>query len=162
METIEYWKQRALAAEVEKAGAEERCRMMFNAKSYWADRARIAEAILAELRKQKPVGTVSVSMDWNTHRNIATVNMRPDLVVAEMKDGDELFTRPAPAINLNELIPDESELAGRHIEWLNTLQRPMFSDEDWEELTLYTWLAFRDSYRIHRAAMMRKIEEKSK
>lgn len=57
------------------------------------------------------------------------------------------------------LAPDESELADRHIEWLNTLQRPMFSDEDWEELTLYTWLAFRDSYRIHRAAILRKIEE---
>lgn len=39
-------------------------------------------------------------MDWNTHRNVATVNMRHDLVVSEMKDGDELFTRPAPAADL--------------------------------------------------------------
>ncbi|WP_312158067.1 hypothetical protein [Pantoea piersonii] len=66
----------------------------------------LLEAKLAELERQKPVGTVSIAMDWNTHRNIATVNMRPDLVVAEMKDGDELFTRPAPAINLAELVPD--------------------------------------------------------
>ena len=64
-------------------------------------RAEAAEAKLAELEKQEPVGTVSIAMDWNTHRNVATVNMRPDLVVAEMKNGDELFTRPAPAIDLN-------------------------------------------------------------
>lgn len=73
----------------------------------WQQRSEAAEAKLAELNKQKPVGTVSISMDWNTHRNIATVNMRPDLVVAEMKDGDELFTRPVPAINLAELVPEE-------------------------------------------------------
>ncbi|MEN4830006.1 hypothetical protein [Pantoea vagans] len=35
---------RAEAAEAEKAGAEERCRMMFDAKNHWADRARAAEA----------------------------------------------------------------------------------------------------------------------
>lgn len=64
-------------------------------------RAEAAEAKLAELEKQEPVGTVSIAMDWNTHRNVAKVNMRPDLVVAEMKNGDELFTRPAPAIDLN-------------------------------------------------------------
>lgn len=40
------WKQRAEAAEVEKAGAEERCRMMFDAKNHWSDRARSAEAKL--------------------------------------------------------------------------------------------------------------------
>lgn len=38
--------QRAKAAEIEKAGAEERCRMMFDAKNHWADRARAAEAKL--------------------------------------------------------------------------------------------------------------------
>lgn len=66
--------------------------------------------------------------------------------------------RPATAVNLAELVPDESALADKHIEWLSTLQRPMFSDEDWEELTLYTWLAFRDSARVQRAAILRNIE----
>lgn len=37
---------RTEAAEVEKTGAEERCRMMFDAKNHWADRARAAEAKL--------------------------------------------------------------------------------------------------------------------
>lgn len=41
--------QKLDAAEVEKTGAEERCRMMFDAKNHWADRARAAEAKLAEL-----------------------------------------------------------------------------------------------------------------
>lgn len=63
------------------------------------------QAKLAELENQKAVGTVSIAMDWNTHRNIATVNMRPDLVVAEMKDGDELFTRPATADSLTVIVP---------------------------------------------------------
>lgn len=75
-------------------------------KDSWKERAWTAEEKLAELEKQKAVGTVSIAMDWNTHRNIATVNMRPDLVVAEMKDGDELFTRPAPAVSLTEMVPE--------------------------------------------------------
>ncbi|MEZ2587746.1 hypothetical protein [Pantoea agglomerans] len=53
--------QRAEAAEAEKAGAEERCRMMFDANNHWADRARVAEAKLAELEKQEPVFQVEVS-----------------------------------------------------------------------------------------------------
>ncbi|WP_010245242.1 hypothetical protein [Pantoea agglomerans] len=69
----------------------------------WQQRAEAAEAKQAELAKQKPVGTVSIAMDWNTHRNVATVNMRHDLVVSEMKDGDELFTRPAFSA---DLVPD--------------------------------------------------------
>lgn len=41
-------RQRAEAAEIEKSGAEERCRMMFDAKNHWAGRARAAEAKLAQ------------------------------------------------------------------------------------------------------------------
>ncbi|WP_336702519.1 hypothetical protein [Pantoea dispersa] len=70
---------------------------------------------LAELEKQEPVGTVSIAMDWNTHRNVATVNMRPDLVVAEMKNGDELFTRPVPAIDLNAVRAEAVNHAGKMI-----------------------------------------------
>ena len=53
----------------------------------------LIETALASLTT-KPVGTVSIAMDWNTHRNIATINMRPDLVLAEMKDGDAIYTTP--------------------------------------------------------------------
>lgn len=63
------------------------------------DKQRELEAQLAELAKQKPVGTVSIAMDWNTHRYVAIVNMRHDLVVSEMKDGDELFTRAVPVVS---------------------------------------------------------------
>jgi hypothetical protein len=78
-------------------------------------RAEAAEAKLAELEMQEPVGTVSIAMDWNTHRNVATVNMRPDLVIAEMKNGDELFTRHAPAIDLNAVRADAVVTAAAHL-----------------------------------------------
>lgn len=104
------WKERAEAAE---------------AKWYeWKDQAVKAQreitlvmVKLAELEKQRAVGTVSIAMDWNTHCNIATVNMRPDLVVAEMRDGDELFTRPAPAVSLAELVPDGWKLVPVEPNW---------------------------------------------
>lgn len=56
----------------------------------------MARALLAVL-DAKPVGTVSIAMDWSTHRNIATVNMRPDLVLSEMRDGDSLYATPPAA-----------------------------------------------------------------
>lgn len=60
--TEAFWglEQEKEAAEVEKAGAEERCRMMFDAKNHWADRARAAEA------KLFPDGwkLVPVEPDW--------------------------------------------------------------------------------------------------
>lgn len=56
----------------------------------------MARALLAVL-DAKPVGTVSIAMDWSTHRNIATVNMRPDLVLSEMRDGDNLYATPPAA-----------------------------------------------------------------
>jgi hypothetical protein len=151
--------QRAEAAEAECSRLNRESQNLSSQLGQCDRERRVALSKLAGLVKQKPVGTVSIAMDWNTHRNVATVNMRPDLVVSEMKDGDELFTRPAPAVSLAELVPDESALADKHIEWLSTLQRPMFSDEDWEELTLYTWLAFRDSARVQRAEILRNIEE---
>ncbi|QHJ81462.1 MAG: hypothetical protein [Bacteriophage sp.] len=52
----DYWRvkfineqQRAEAAEAQRAGAEDRCRIMFDAKNHWADRARAAEARVLEL-----------------------------------------------------------------------------------------------------------------
>lgn len=116
-------------------------------------RAEAAEAKLAGLEKQEPVAVIArrePTLLWEWTKQGKSID-RPD--------GMHLYARRAPAINLAELVPDESDLADRHIAWLNTLQRPMFSDEDWEELTLYTWLAFRDSYRVHKDAIMRNFEE---
>lgn len=50
----------------------------------------------------KPVGTVSIVQDLYSipRRNIATVNMRPDLVLSEMRDDDNLYTTP-PAASVN-------------------------------------------------------------
>lgn len=45
-----------------------------------------------------PVGTVKIERDWNTNRNIATVVMREDLVLSEMRDGDVLYTAPPASV----------------------------------------------------------------
>ena len=56
----------------------------------------LMEIALAALTA-KPVGTIRIEMDWNTHRNVATLDMREDLVVADMAAGDELYTAPPAA-----------------------------------------------------------------
>ncbi|RVU74690.1 hypothetical protein [Pantoea dispersa] len=59
----------------------------------------------------KPVGTIRIEMDWNTHRNVATLDMREDLVAADMATGDKLYTAPpAPALRVPDgwkLVPIE-------------------------------------------------------
>lgn len=43
---------------------------------------------------------------------------------------------------------DASSMADAHMTWLNTnFPRNAYSDEEWEEVSLYTWLAWRDSQR---------------
>ncbi|WP_105613153.1 hypothetical protein [Cronobacter malonaticus] len=43
---------------------------------------------------------------------------------------------------------DASSMADAHMAWLNTnFPRNAYSDEEWEEISLYTWLAWRDSQR---------------
>ncbi|EOV0703598.1 hypothetical protein ACOIEU_002541 [Cronobacter sakazakii] len=43
---------------------------------------------------------------------------------------------------------DASSMADAHMAWLNTnFPRNAYSDEEWEEVSLYTWLAWRDSQR---------------
>ncbi|MBC3945793.1 hypothetical protein H8S21_10690 [Erwinia persicina] len=59
----------------------------------------------------KPVGTVSIVQDLYSipRRNIATVNMRPDLVLSEMRDGDNLYTTPPAAsepVSKSYTLPD--------------------------------------------------------
>ncbi|QDH45590.1 hypothetical protein AAM22_gp15 [Pantoea phage vB_PagM_AAM22] len=132
----------------------------------WKQRAEAAEAKLAERNKRRNpdyfLNRIESSDNWGPEVELRIYESQLDASKSQDDHGGgiiELFTRHAPAADLAELVPDESGLADRHIAWLNTLQRPMFSDEDWEELTLYTWLAFRDSFRIYRAAILRNIEE---
>ncbi|MCS3605283.1 hypothetical protein [Erwinia rhapontici] len=81
--------------------------------------AFLARALLAVL-DAKPVGTVSIAMDWSTHRNIATVNMRPDLVLSEMRDGDNLYTTPPAAsepVSKGYTLPDGWKLVPIEPNW---------------------------------------------
>lgn len=120
-------------AEVEKAGAEERIRMMFDAKNHWADRARAAEAKLetkeqelaqyvecfeaeaaradrnhaklAEMERQERVGFEVVTQSGEVmtlckpESGQSYLNMNCTL--------RDVFRRPAPAINLSELVPGD-------------------------------------------------------
>lgn len=146
------WTEKKALQKFKEAATPEQLREVAEAFRALQQRAEAAEAKLAELEKQKAVGTVSIAMDWNTHRNIATVNMRPDLVVAEMKDGDELFTRPAPAINLAELVPDVEENEQAFNAGVNALVDCLEDCGDAEQ-------GLRLALRASRAAILRKIEE---
>lgn len=72
--------------------------------------ANLAKVALAALTA-RPVGIVRIEMDWNTHRNVATLDMRGDLVAADMATGDKLFTAPpAPVLRVPDgwkLVPVE-------------------------------------------------------
>ncbi|WP_010246598.1 hypothetical protein [Pantoea agglomerans] len=68
-----------------------------------------AEAKLSELEKQQAVGVARMEMaigKEGLRYYQCFVDMRPDLVVAELNTGMELFTRPAPAVSLAKLMPE--------------------------------------------------------
>ena len=45
-------------------------------------------------------------------------------------------------------VGEDASMADAHMAWLNTnFPRNAYSDEEWEEVSLYTWLAWRDSQR---------------
>lgn len=128
--------QRAEAAEVEKAGAEERCRMMFDAKNHWADRAREAEGKLAELEKQ---GRILF--------NIKLPSDAPDLINLSPDQQTE-FNRgfwygvekvkklnpPAPAVSLADLVPDGWKLVP--VEPTTEMLEEIWLDERFKELVI--------------------------
>lgn len=71
---------------------------------------QLTTPLLALRERAEPVGTVKIERDWSTHRNIATVVMRDDLVLSEMRDGDALYTAPpAPVAD------DDSEIKWREL-----------------------------------------------
>lgn len=64
------------------------------------EKLEAAKARLAELEKQQAVGVARMEMaigKEGLRHYQCFVDMRPDLVVAELNTGMELFTRPAPA-----------------------------------------------------------------
>lgn len=96
-------------------------------------RAEAAEARLAELEKQKPVAQFYKSKHGNVFNTLDGWS--------PLDGVNELFTRPAPAINLAELIPDAMPNGGTGSP-INTITH---------------WC---DGYNSCRAEMLRKIEEK--
>lgn len=68
-----------------------------------------AEEKLAELHNQKPIGRVDRGhvSDSNEYPDARVVCLHEHVGWEAFQDGTELFTRPAPAINLAELVPDE-------------------------------------------------------
>ncbi|MCX2192525.1 hypothetical protein [Pantoea agglomerans] len=75
----------------------------------WKERAWAAEEKLEELEKQQAVGVARMEMATGKEGlryYKCFVDMRPDLVVAELNTGMELFTRPAPAVSLAKLMPE--------------------------------------------------------
>lgn len=162
----ENWKQRA-----EAAWAEAKHQLGVNVVLSRHNQAIVAQrdkalSQLSELARQEPdyfLNRIESSDKWGPETDLRIYESQLGASKSQDDHGGgiiELFTRPAPAAVPVDLVPDDSDLAERHTAWLNTLQRPMFSDEDWEELSLYTWLAFRDSFRAYRAEIQRRIEER--
>lgn len=97
-----------------------------NELKYWDDGGHYKELVKIALAAltAKPVGTIRIEMDWNSHRNVATLDMRADLVVADMANGDSLYTAPpVPALNLpDEVIESDSPVwyrADNATSWAN-------------------------------------------
>lgn len=65
-----------------------------------AIRLRLAQITLAALTAE-PVGVARLDMDWTTHRNVCTVDMRPDLVLSELNTGMDLYTAPPVPVVLD-------------------------------------------------------------
>lgn len=103
-------------------------------------RAEAAEAHLAELAKQKPAAQFYKSDHGNVFNTLDGWN--------PVEGVNELFTRPAPAINLAELVPDE---------------KPDWGDEDCQDIDymepseVYR-MGKDDGWNACRAAILRNIE----
>ncbi|AZS06284.1 hypothetical protein MED16_gp44 [Pantoea phage vB_PagS_MED16] len=108
------WKQRAEAAEAALEVEKDIHDDTMQAMHLWCERAKEAEAQLAELKKQQAVGVARMELaigKEGLRYYQCFVDMRPDLVVAELNTGMELFTRPAPAADLAELVPPEADIS---------------------------------------------------
>lgn len=75
----------------------------------YLSRAKAAEARLAEYEKQEPIGRVDrgAVTDSNEYPDARVICLHEHVGWEAFQDGCELFTRPAPAISLAELVPEE-------------------------------------------------------
>lgn len=121
---------------------------------YLIQRAEAAEAKLAELEKQEAAGKFAFEPLAERYHHIKhgeAQHMEPKLPLVK------LFTRPAPAINLAELVPDREE-SRRIFEnscHINNERNPHHPD-------FYLHLPVRekwDAWEACRAAIIRKIDE---
>ncbi|MBD8181636.1 hypothetical protein IFU25_07965 [Pantoea agglomerans] len=103
---------------------------------YWKQRAEAAEAKLAELAKQEPVAY------WHHSGQVVTREECHDEKIFAIccKVERPLFTRPAPAADLAELVPDPAQ------------------NKYWDNLGYGTRFKVRD-YHNDVVAILRKIEE---
>lgn len=104
----------------------------------WKQHAKAAEAKLAEMKEQKA--------DFHV-RPVQTEHGRAWVECgADYERGRHFFTRPAPAINLADLVPDEMIV--------EPFSRPIESQTILE--------ARADGFNLCRTATLRNIEEKTK
>ncbi len=125
--------QRAEAAEAKLAAAR-------GVKKSWQERAWTAEEKLAELEKQEPIFQIEVS--GNHWLNAGPVEYSD---FTGMPDGmNLLYVRPAPAVSLVDLVPDEMTL-----------------DSDTGTVTESGHVQAVKWWNACRAAILRNIEEQS-
>jgi len=107
-----------------------------------------AEAKLAELEKQEPAGKwiVRHSPTEDGYDRFSFASWRGK----EPKNNTELFTRPAPAISLVDLVPDD--ISGKSLSFIADKFQTSASNA---QFILVGWNGCR-------AAILRNIEEKSK
>lgn len=138
------WKERAEAAEAKLKEAQENLGFWGRVAAKETIRANKAEEKLADLEKQGPVGWMTdVEVD-ELHSGVAEEAYI--YAHADATSTIPLFTRPAPAINISELVPDEAPegIADKMEEAVG-----IFLDkEDCQYL-----------YSVCRTAILRKIEE---
>lgn len=98
----------------------------------WKQRAEAAEAKLEELAKQQAVGVarmeLAIGQEGLRHYQ-CFVDMRPDLVSADLHTGMELFTRPVPASDLAELVPDDTTRMDWLVSKVVNVREPLHGDE---------------------------------
>lgn len=77
---------------IQLIGGRERLKEIYDDGFLKHGESKLMASALLEVLDAKPIGTVSIAPDLYSipRRNIATVNMRPDLVLSEMRDGDNL------------------------------------------------------------------------
>lgn len=102
-------------------------------------RAEEAEAKLAELERQEPV-----AYSWRSFKKAQLTRTMPESW-KQPRDIKPLFTRPAPAINLAEMVPEERSYA-------HYIDSGTF-------MTMHEALRLATEWNYCRAAMLRNIEE---